>query len=125
MELENVENFKYLGSIFTAAAEQQRDVEARVAMDTQRCGNLRHLFNSKDLTIHLKLRLYDAAVLSLLTYGCESWTLSPKIVKRLNGANSRILASFTGGKSILQEARPATTSFDFMKKIRKQRPPDP
>ena len=38
----------------------------------------------------------------------------------INGANSRMLARFTG-KSIPQEARPTSTSFDLVRQIRIRR----
>ena len=61
-ELENVFSFAYLGSKFSADADQMRDVKQRIAMARQRFGKLRHIFGSHDLTIRLKLRLYEAAV---------------------------------------------------------------
>ena len=41
-------------------------------------------------------------------------------MRKINGANSKMLARFTG-KTIPQEARPATTSFDLVKNIRQRR----
>ena len=68
----------------------------------------------------LKLRLYDASVISLLTFGSETWDLNRKTCRQLNGANSRMLAWFTG-KSIPEEARPNTTSLNVIRKIRQCR----
>ena len=70
--LDNVFTFKYLGSIFTANADQSHDIKARAAMAMARCGQLRHIFDSKHIPLRLKIRLYEAAVCSLLTYGCET-----------------------------------------------------
>ena len=78
------------------------------------------MFDSPDLSITIKLRLYQAAVCSILTHGCESWSLTPAVMKKLNGANSKMLARFTG-KSIPQEARRATCSFDLVRSIRVRR----
>ena len=51
------------------------------------CGKLRHVLDSPDLSVSLKLRLYQAAVCSVMTYRCETWTLSPAVMRRLNGAS--------------------------------------
>ena len=59
-------------------------------------------------------------MVSLLTYGCESWDLTPKAQKQINGANARLLAWFTG-RSIPAESRPTTTSFNILLHIRKRR----
>ena len=67
-----------------------------------------------------KIKIYSSGIISLLTYGCESWDIDKRTTRHLVGANSRMLAWFTG-KTIPQEARPATTSFNIMTRIRKQR----
>ena len=92
----------------------------RVAMAMSRCGKLRHIFDSPHIPLKVKLRLYEAAVCSLLTYGCETWDLDITTTRKINGANSAMLARITG-KSIPAEARPATTSFNLVKKIRERR----
>ena len=74
------------------------------------CGQLRHIFDYHNLALNIKLRLYQAAVCSILTYGCETWWLTPQVRRQLNGANNKILSRFTG-KSIPQEARSNTCSY--------------
>ena len=91
--LDNSFRSKYLGIVFTADAQQKHDVKERIARALTRCGQLRHIFNSPDLPLVIKLRLYQPAVCSIITYGCESWLLNPVVLKMLNGANSRMLAS--------------------------------
>lgn len=111
---------RYLGTIFAANASQQFDVDSRIAMAMTRCGRLRPIFDSDAITLDLKLRLYEAAVCSLLTYGCETWDINEKTRKRINGANSVMLARITG-KSIPQEARPQSTSLNLVRRIRMRR----
>ena len=96
------------------------DITARIAMATKRCGQLSHIFNSNSIGPRLKLRLYIVAVCSLLTYGCESWALTEKVMRKINGANSRMLARVTGN-DVRQEARACTTSYDVIKHIRVMR----
>ena len=74
----------------------------------KRCDQLRHLFDSPDLGTRIKIRLYIASVCSLLTYGCESWTLTNKVIRILNGSNSQMLSSVTDG-SVRDEVRYNTT----------------
>ena len=120
LALDNVFKFKYLGTLFAADADQAYDIEARIAMAMTRCGQLKHVFNSGTLNLKLKLRLYQASICSLMTYGCETWDLTTAAQRRLNNANSLMLARFTG-QSIPQEARPATTSFNLVRHIRVRR----
>ena len=118
--LENVYKFKYLGSLFIADAQERFYIDARIAMATKRCAQLKHIFDSPNIGPRLKIRLYAVAVCSLLTYGCESWTLTDRVKRRINGANSQMLARITG-HSVCEEARPATTSFDVVRHIRVMR----
>ena len=118
--LDNVYHMKYLGSIFAADGDQHHDIKSKIARAFTRCGKLRNILMSPKLPTHLKTRLYQAAVVSLMTYGCETWDLNLKTRRQLVGANAKMLAWFTG-QSIPQESRPATTSFNIVLKIRKQR----
>ena len=47
-----------------------------------RYGTLRNVFDTKELPVKLKLRLYKAAVVcsSILTYGCGTWRITPPVM---------------------------------------------
>ena len=111
--LENLFLFKYLGSLFSANGEQSHDVDSRITKAKNRCVAFGKIFDCKKLSTELKVRLYVAAVCSLLTYGSETWDLSDKTRSKLNNANSIMLARVTG-HSFREEARPTTTSFDLV-----------
>ena len=78
--------------MFNATADQVMDVKTRIARAMKRCGQLRNILDSDKIGTNLKIRLYDASVCSLLTFGCETWTLNKQILGLINGANSRMLA---------------------------------
>ena len=118
--LANVFREKYLGTIFTADAEQKHDVKEKIERAVSRCGQLRHVLDSSDLPLKIKIRLYQAAVCSILSYGSETWNLNPVTMRMLNGANSRMLVRFTG-KTIPQEARKTTCTLDLVRQIRIRR----
>ena len=82
-----------------------------------RCGKLRKIFDSKHVRLELKLRLYVASVCSLMTYGAETWHLTDKVCRQLNGANSIMLARITG-KTFREEANSRKTSYNLVAKIR-------
>ena len=117
--LKNTYKFKYLGSIFSADGSNEHDVKRRIALATQRMGTLRHVFNS-DIPLTLKLQIYKSAICSLLTYGCEAWTLHEKTLASINGANTRCLSWFTG-KDAHTEASVRTRTYDLVHAIRVRR----
>ena len=79
-QLKNVFKFKYLGTIFSSDAKQNYDVKARIEKAFIRCGKLRNVLDAKALSVKLKLRLYQATVCSILTYGCETWRITPQVM---------------------------------------------
>lgn len=110
----------YLGGVFAADARQEYDIDKRIAMAMSRCGRLRSIFDSQEIGPWLKIRLYKASVCSLLTYGCESWVMTDRVMRKLNNANSLLLSSITG-RTVQEEARSTTASFDLVRHIRVRR----
>jgi hypothetical protein len=115
----NTFRFKYLGSIFAANGDHSYDVDRRIAIAMSRMGQLHAVFNSQ-VALGLKMRIYKAAVCSLLTYGSEAWTLNEKTRAKINGANARCVSRITG-RSIHEEASKRTQTYDLVKDIRKRR----
>ena len=112
--------FIYLGGLLAADAQQDYDIDRRIAMAMSRCGRLRNIFDSQVIGPWLKIRLYNALVCSLLTYGCESWTFTDRVMRKLNHANSLMLSTITG-RSVQEEASSTTASFDLVRHIRVRR----
>ena len=73
--MENVFIFRYLGSIFAADGSHEHDVTRHITLSLKRCGQLHNIFNAKGIPTQVNLSIYKAAVASLLTYGCEAWSL--------------------------------------------------
>ena len=75
-----VSKFKFLGSLVPDCSS---DVQHRISMASQTFGRLRTIWSSKDVSIHLKTRLYGALILPIATYGSESWTTRRKEIDAL------------------------------------------
>lgn len=69
--LENVFSFHYLGSMFTADGQENKDIQRRTGMAVTRCGQLRFVLGSKTISTQTKMKTYKCAVGSLFTYGSE------------------------------------------------------
>ena len=82
--LNAVDNFKYLGSIVSNDATFDEEITARIAKATAAFGRLsKRLWTNCGIKLNTKICVYKAAVLTSLLYGCETWTLTKKQVKRL------------------------------------------
>jgi hypothetical protein len=94
--LENVFEFKYLGHLFSADGCCWQSVLVRLAIAKTVFSKLFHVWDSKELSTDLKLRLYMAGIVSIVAYGVEAWDMTEKIKTRLRGWNSRCLHMITG-----------------------------
>ena len=50
-----------------------------------------HMWGSIDLTDKMKRSFFQAAVVSILLYGCTTWTLTKRMEKKLDGNCTRML----------------------------------
>ena len=112
IELENVICAEYLGHLSTRDGDCSEDVDSRM-QKARRCFNkMKWLWQDSDLGQELKLRIFVRGVVSILVYGSEAWRLTPKILTKLNGWNSRCLAIITGNTP-RAEARIRTQTMDI------------
>ena len=72
------------------------DVKYRMEIAQAVFNSLYHLWKDKRLPMSMKIRLYIASVCSTFTHGCEAWTLSDTVLRKVNGFNSRCLHVITG-----------------------------
>ena len=85
-ELKNVYEFKYLRHWFSADAGRRHATDvsmAKVELEA-RPGQLWQLWDSSAFPIAAKVRLFGAAVVSIL-YGSEAWLLDDKLEASLRG----------------------------------------
>src|SRR6218665_1674541 len=82
-ELEQTENFVYLGGNISTQEGSDRDVERRIGLLSGTWQALRKVWNSKELSKATKTRMYEVLVLSTLLYNAETWTMKEKQKQRL------------------------------------------
>ena len=83
--LDIVEHFPYLGSNISCDGEVTVEISSRIAKACRAFGCLRRpVFQDRNLSIATKRLVYKAAVLSILLYGAETWTLKAPQIRQLN-----------------------------------------
>ena len=90
-ELEEVEDFKYLGSYISANGSMEKEIATRIAMAAQAFNRLAKIWKSSSLQQRTKIRIYKSNVRSVLLYAAESWKLNKKVDSRLRGFERRSL----------------------------------
>lgn len=86
------DNFKYLGTNFTPDLNDSKDIKKRIdqAQRAYYALNQNVLRNNK-IPITLRLRIYNAIVINLLLWGCESWAIKEEDRRKLEVCHHRCL----------------------------------
>ena len=79
--LKLVDKFTYLGS---SVASTEKDIYTRLTKAWTAINRLSIIWKS-DLTDKIKRSFFQAAVTSILLYGCTTWTLTKRLEKKLDG----------------------------------------
>ena len=85
--LKLVDKFTYLGS---RVESTEKDIETRLTKAWTAINRLSTIWKS-DLTDKMKRSFFQAAVTSILLYGCTTWTLTKRLEKKLDGNYTRML----------------------------------
>ena len=117
-ELQNVYSFVYLGAEIAGDGDHEIPLKHRSDVAWGRFNNMRTTITSTKLSIKLRVRLFAAVIVPTLIYGCEAWFLTKKIVRKLNGMNSKMLSIITK-RSIHEEAKEPT--YDTVEQVYKRR----
>ena len=93
--LEDVKIFKYLGATLKSDGASGNELRIRIATATSAILRLNIIWTSTNISFKIKFNLYRSLVLSILLYGCETWTLMSNEEKRIsafeNKAHRRLL----------------------------------
>ena len=85
--LKLVDKFTYLGN---SVSSTEKDIDTRLRKAWTATDKLSIIWKS-DLTDKMKRIFFQAAVVSILIYGCTTWTLTKRLKKKLDGNYTRML----------------------------------
>ena len=85
--LKLVDKFTYLGS---SVSSTEKDIDTRLMKAWTAMDRLSIIWKL-DMTDKMKRSFFQAAVVSILLYGCTTWTLTKRLEKKLEGNYTRIL----------------------------------
>ncbi len=77
-----VQEFKYLGSITTSLLNKDAEIESRIKKAWSLIGITKHVFDCKDINIHVKHQVYIGPLNTLL-WGCECWNPMKRNLNKL------------------------------------------
>jgi hypothetical protein len=83
-KIEQVVDFTYLGGVISDDGRSDRDIENRVSVANSNMRDFRKYFFSKKVTRKRKFRVLKTFFLGVVTYGCETWTLTVANKRKLD-----------------------------------------
>ena len=94
--LEEVDNFKYLGSVIAANGGVEADVSHRVSEGCKMLGAVNGVMKNRGLGMNVKRVLYERVIVPTVTYGSELWGMKERERRKLNVFEMRCLRSMCG-----------------------------
>ena len=73
--VETLADFIFLGSKITADGDFSHEIKRHLLLGRKVMTNLDSILKSRDITLSTKFHLVKAMVFTVVTYGCESWTV--------------------------------------------------
>ena len=126
--VETVADFIFLGSKITADGDCSHEIKKRLLLGRKVMTNLDCIFKSRDITLPTKVCLVKAMVFSVVTYGCESWTVEKAERRKIDVFESwcwrRLLrvpwTARRSNQSILKEISPGCSLEVMMLRLKLQ-----
>ena len=85
--VEAVSDFILGGSKITADGDCSHEIKRHLLFGRKVMTNLDSIFKSRDITLPTKVHLIKAMIFSVVTYGCESWTVKKAEHQRIDALN--------------------------------------
>ena len=89
--LEEVNSFTYLGASLAKDGTSTAEVLKRIAMATSAMARLATLWKTDSIGFAVKYKMYKVLVVSILLYGCETWTLLAETERRIQTFENKCL----------------------------------
>jgi len=93
-----VEQFKYFGSTLTNQISIQEEIKSRLKSGNAYYNSVQNLLSSSLHSKNLKIKIYRTIILSVVAYGCETWSLTLREEHRLRVFENRVLRRIFGPK---------------------------
>ena len=86
--LGEVSSFKYLGATLSEDGTCTAEIRIRIVTATAAMARLSRVWKS-NISFHTRFKLYKSLVVSILLYGCETWTLMAETERRIQAFETK------------------------------------
>ena len=103
-QVDDVEEFLYLGALLDKEGLATKDIQQRLSKARQTFYRLRRIWDNNQISRKTKVQLFKTIVRAVLMYDCEAWKLTKAEAKKLDAFQYKCM------KRILRIRWPRTTS---------------
>jgi len=93
-----VEEFKYLGPNLKNQNSIQEEIKNRFKSWNACYNSVQNLLSTTLLSKNLKTKIYRTVILPFVLYGCKTWSLTLREVRRLRVFENMVLRRICGSK---------------------------
>ena len=96
-QLENSENFTYLGSNLSFSGDLTNEIHGHINLASSAFGRLsKRVLGNQNLTMHTSIAVYNAVVISTILYVCETWVPLRRHISLLESFHIKCLQLILG-----------------------------
>ncbi|KAK3515715.1 hypothetical protein QTP70_029929 [Hemibagrus guttatus] len=106
--LPQVEEFKYLGVLFTSEGRMDREIDRRIGAAAAVMRSMYRFVVVKELSQKAKLSIYQSIYVPTLTYGQELWVMTERVRSQIQPAEMSFLRR-VAGRSLRDRVRSSVT----------------
>ncbi|GFO06060.1 cytochrome c oxidase assembly protein cox15-like protein [Plakobranchus ocellatus] len=85
-KLKQRDSFKYLETIITQDGKSHTEIKARIAQAKTNFQKMKPILTNNKITITTRKRALQCYIEPILMYGCEAWTITKEIQKKIEAA---------------------------------------
>ena len=89
--IKQVGTFIYLGFTITPDARCDTEIKKRIALSKYTFSKMKSIFTNRNIRIYTKINTLEAYIWSVRLHGCECWTLTKDLRRRLEAAEMRYI----------------------------------
>ena len=82
-KIEEVDSYVYLGQMVTKDHDQIQEMKRRIGQGWSAFCKLDNIMRDKNVPMRLKRKVFNECILPVMTYGCETWSLSNTQLEKL------------------------------------------
>ena len=81
--IERVTQYKYLGQTIQTENRMPNEIDQRIRAGWSSFGKNKEILQDRDIPMCLKRKVFNQCIIPTITYGCQTWTLTEKIMRKI------------------------------------------